>query len=95
MTAVEISGRMSTGLRPASVCDVAGENGQEQRERGGADLEVALVARLQPLLRELGEAALGDGEPGAGRGRLEGELDVGLPRVALGGTGDPPAEGEH
>src|SRR3954468_5714658 len=58
-------------------------------------LGVALVARLEPLVRQLCEPALGDGEPGPGRRRLERELDVGPPRVALRGTVDAPAVGEH
>src|SRR5664279_5705496 len=90
-------GSASAAKTPADTSSGSGriEVGHQLIELRAPALDVALVARLQPLLRELGEAALGDGEPGAGRGRLEGELDAGLPRVALGGTGDPPAEGEH
>src|SRR5436305_1735081 len=44
-------------------------------------LAVAVVRLAVGILRQLGEAALDDGQPGARAIRLEGELDIGAARV--------------
>src|SRR5512139_1936779 len=90
-------GSASAAKTPAETSSGSGgiEVLRELVELRAPALDVPLVARLQPLVRQLSEAALGDRESSAGRSRLEDELDVGLPRVALGSTGDPPAEGEN
>src|SRR2546423_876839 len=84
-----IARRLGSASAVKTAADTSsGSGGIEVRhqlvELGAPARDVALVARLQPLVGELREAALGDGEPGAGRGRLKGELDVRRPRAGLG-----------
>ena len=89
-----IARRLVSASAAKTLADTASGSGRievrhELAELRAPALGVALVGRLQPLVRQLGEAALGDREPGARRGRLERELDVRPSRVAPGAPRSP------
>src|SRR6476469_6559991 len=56
----------------------------------GVPVEGVVVA----VLRQLREAGFDDGQPGAGAGRLQRELDVGTARIVVGQAIDAPGEAE-
>src|SRR5262249_61683058 len=66
--------------------EVAGQLGQLARPALG----VAVERLVEGLVRQLGEAALDDREPGAPAVRFERELDVGAARVVVGKPVDVP-----
>src|SRR5581483_241809 len=71
--------------------EVPGELAQLDRPAVG----VAVVGRPTGIDGQLGEAGLDDLQSCPGMGTLEGELDIGAPRVVLGEVRDPPGEPEH
>src|ERR1700761_1473974 len=56
---------------------------------------VTVVGRAVGVLGKLREAGLDHGQPRAGAGGLQRELDVGAARIVLGQPGDVPGEAEH
>src|SRR3954469_634692 len=94
-TCSAIASRSRSASRSEAAWSGGIEVGDQLAELAAPALDVAVERLLVRVVRQLREARLDHREPGAGAGRLQGELHVRPARVVLGQAVDVPGEAEH